>query len=80
MLLDELKELVKTAEVDGCVVAKWLTTQEPEIGDTLKLLASKPGVNLTTTMDLLKKHDPNLSFKRTSFVSHMRGKCSCQAI
>jgi hypothetical protein len=78
MLLDDLRELAKQAELEGCVVGKWLATQDIEIGETLKLLATKPGINITTTMDILKKHDPSIPFKRTSFSTHMRGTCSCQ--
>lgn len=80
MLLDDLKALAKTAETGGCVVSKWLSTQDPEIRATLDDLAKKPGVNLTITLELIKKHDPNIPFKRTSFVNHMGGRCGCQAI
>lgn len=80
MLLDALKDLAKVAEVEGCVVGKWLSTQDPEIESVLQSLASKPGLNLTSALDLIKKHDPSAPFKRTSFVLHMRGTCACLAI
>lgn len=79
MLLDDLKQLAKTAELDGCVVGKWLATQDPEITEVLKSLAKKPGLNMTSALDLIKKHDPSIPFKRTSFVTHMREVCACQA-
>ena len=77
MLLDDLKQLAKQAELSGCVVGKWVATQDPEIRDVIVSLAQKPGLNLTVALDLIKKHDPALPFKKTSFVVHMRGGCSC---
>lgn len=79
MLLDELRKLANAAEFSGCVVGKWLSTQDPEVVSLLQDLANKPGLNLTTTLTLIKKHDPAIPFKRTAFVSHMRRNCSCQA-
>ena len=79
MLLDDLKNLAKSSEFTGCVVGKWLSTQDKEITSVLNELAAKPGLNLTTTLALLKKHDPAIPFKRTAFVYHMRGTCACQA-
>lgn len=80
MLLDDLRTLAKEAEFAGCIVGKWLQTQDKEVVSTLSELAKKPGLNLSTTLTLIKKHDPAIPFKRTAFVYHMRGTCACQAI
>ncbi len=79
MLLDDLKNLAKAAEFTGCVVGKWINEQDPEVAQVLEDLTNKPGLSLTKTLDLIKKHEPNLPFKRTAFVTHMRKVCACQA-
>lgn len=77
MLLDELKELVKKSELQGCVVGIWVVTQEPEFQEVFNLLRHKPNLNLTEALSLIKKYKADLPFKRTSFVMHMKGTCAC---
>jgi hypothetical protein len=77
MLIDELKALANAAEVKGCVVGVWSLSQGQELQEVFALLQSKPNVNLTQTLNLVKSYHPNIPFKRTAFVSHMRGGCSC---
>lgn len=77
MLLDELRELAKKSEFSGCVTGAWVNQQEPDIQELLHKIASIKNANLTKVLDLLKKHDPNLPFKRTAFMAHMRGTCAC---
>lgn len=78
MLLNELKTLVKRSSVQGCVVGVWAHNQDAEFKEVFELMQKTPGVNLTEALNLIKKHQPNVPFKRTSFVMHMRGNCTCQ--
>lgn len=77
VLIDELKELIKKTELEGCVVGVWVQVQDAEFQEVFNLLRHKPNVNLTQALDLVKKYHPSLPFKRTSFVMHMRGTCTC---
>jgi hypothetical protein len=77
VLLDELKDLVKRSELQGCVVGVWVVTQEPEFQEVFSLLRHRPNLNLTEALNLIKKYQSDLPFKRTSFVMHMRGSCTC---
>ncbi len=77
MLIDELKALAKAAEISGCVVGVWALNQDQEFQEVFYLLRSKPNVNLTQTLNLVKSYHPNIPFKRTAFISHMRGTCTC---
>ncbi len=75
MLLDELRGLIE--QPDGCVVGQWVATQDPEFPEILSALAKKPGVNFTAVLNVLHKNIPNLPFKRTAFIAHLKGQCSC---
>jgi hypothetical protein len=75
MLLDELRSLVN--QPDGCVVGQWASTQDTELQDLLVALAKKPGVNFTAVLSVLHKNISNLPFKRTAFIAHLKGQCSC---
>lgn len=75
MLLDELRSLVEQPE--GCVVGQWVAKQEPELQDLLAALAKKPGVNFTSVLNVLHKNLTDLPFKRTAFIAHLKGQCSC---
>ena len=77
MLIDELKELAAKAAVSGCVVGIWIQNQDKEFQEVMKVLSSSPNLNMTEALALIKKHHPDIPFKRTSFVSHMRGTCTC---
>lgn len=78
MLLDDLKDLAKRAEIAGCTVAVWVKQQDKDVQDLLGALSQNKNVNLTEALNLIKKYHPDLPFKRTSFVTHMRGTCACQ--
>lgn len=78
MLIDELKELAKKAELEGCVVAVWAQGQDVEFQEVLESLRHNTNVNLTQVLAAIKSHNPDLPFKRTAFTLHMRGTCSCQ--
>lgn len=77
MLIDELRALAKRAEVQGCVVGVWLAQQDAEFNEVFSLLKSSPGLNLTDALNLILKYQPDAPFKRTSFVHHLRGTCTC---
>ena len=77
MLLEDLKNLAKRAEIAGCVVNIWVSQQDEEVKQLIDLLAKNPNVNLTEALNVLRKNVPDLPFKRTAFVSHMRGSCTC---
>ena len=80
MLLDDLKHLATSASLKGCVVGRWISTQEPEVAALLDELPTKPNFSVITTYDVIRKNDPNIPFKRTAFGDHMRKVCACQAI
>ena len=77
MLIDELKALAKSAEIEGCVVGVWAVSQDQEFQEVFTSLRKKPNLNLTQTLNLIKSHYPDTPFKRTAFVAHMRGTCTC---
>lgn len=77
MLLDELKDLIKKSELQGCVVGVWVATQDAEFQEVFNLLRHKPNLNLSEALSLIKKYQTDLPFKRTSFVMHMKGTCAC---
>lgn len=77
MLLDELRELAKKSEFSGCAMGAWVSQQEKDVQELIASLAVNPNVNLSEVLSLLKKHDPTLPFKRTTFSLHMRGTCAC---
>lgn len=79
VLLDELRDLVKRSEISGCVVGVWVKTQDSDFQDVFGMLKSNSNVNLTEALSLVKKYHPDIPFKRTSFVMHMRGTCTCPA-
>lgn len=78
MLKDELADLVRSSQINGCVVGVWVAKQDAETQELLNLIANTPNVNLTDALNRIKKYTPDLPFKRTSFVTHMRGTCACQ--
>ena len=80
MLIDELKALAKKAEVQGCVTGVWVKSQDEELQEVISSLRNNTNVNLTEILNALKSHTPDLPFKRTAFVSHMRGGCSCPTV
>jgi hypothetical protein len=75
MLLDELRSLIN--QPDGCVVRQWAARQDAELQDLLVALANKPGINFTSVLNVLHKNVPDLPFKRTAFIAHLKGQCSC---
>ena len=77
MLLDELKALAEKIN-SGCVVGNWVKEQDPEFQQVFEMLQSKPNLNVTETLVLIKKYHPEVPFARTSFSYHMRGTCTCQ--
>ncbi len=77
MLIDELKALAAKAAVPGCVVGVWVKSQDKDLQDIIQVLISSPNVNLSEALNLIKKHYPDVPFKRTSFAYHMRGTCTC---
>lgn len=77
MLIDELKALAVKAAVPGCVVGVWINSQDKDIQEIMKVLMTTPNLNLTEALNLIKKHHPDVPFKRTSFTYHMRGTCTC---
>ena len=79
MLLDELRDLAKRSAITGCVVNVWIKSQEADFQEAFDLIKGNPNVNLTEALSLVKKYHPDIPFKRTSFVMHMRGTCTCQA-
>jgi hypothetical protein len=79
MLVGELRNLIKKSEIQGCVVGVWVKTQDSEFQEVMRELKTA-NVNLTELLNLFKKHNPDLPFKRTSFVMHMRGQCLCQEV
>lgn len=80
MLLDELLDIAKRSEVTLCLVGTWLASQDTEIQQVIQGLVGNQNVNQSELLALLKKHQPDLPFKRTSFVAHMRGICTCQTV
>lgn len=78
MLLDELKALAVKAALDGCVVGVWVKKQDAEFQEVFTVLKTSANLNLTEALALIKKYHPDVPFKRTSFVMHMRGTCTCQ--
>lgn len=78
MLIDELKALATKADVKGCKVAVWLSEQDTELSDVIDVLKQKSNLNYSAALDLIKRYHPDLPFKRTSFVFHIKGTCSCQ--
>lgn len=78
MLIDELKALANKSEVKGCKVGVWLADQDPDLIEVINVLKQKPNLNYSTALDLIKKYHPDLPFKRTSFVFHIKGTCACQ--
>jgi hypothetical protein len=80
MLIDELKELAAKAAVSGCVVGVWVKNQDKEFQEVMNILMSSPSLNLTEALNLIKKHHPDVPFKRTSFTYHMRGTCTCTTV
>jgi hypothetical protein len=79
-LLGEMRNLIKKSEVQGCVVGVWVKSQDPEFQEVMAGLQKSANLNLTELLNLFKKHNPDLPFKRTSFVMHMRGQCLCHAV
>lgn len=77
MLLDELRELANRSKVTGCIVAVWLAAQDEEFTEVFSLLQASPNLNLTDALNLILKYQPDVPFKRTSFVHHLRGTCTC---
>lgn len=80
MLLDELKELMNKASQKGCAVNSWVASQDKEFQEVFEAIKNNPNSNITQTLLLIKKHHPDVPFKRTSFNYHMRGTCSCQTV
>lgn len=77
MLFDELRELAKEAELTGCVVGVWLHTQDKEFQEVFGMLKNKPNLNMTKALTLVRSYYPDAPFKRTSFVAHLKGICTC---
>jgi hypothetical protein len=77
MLLDELRDLAKRSDIPGCKVAGWLAAQDKDFQEVFVILQNSPHLNLTEALNLIQKYQPDLPFKRTSFVHHMRGNCTC---
>jgi len=75
MLKDSLRSILEAPNA-GCLVGKWLQTQDEEVQELFKQLAKKNGVNLTQLFKTLSG-ETDIPFKRTLFTYHMRGNCSC---
>jgi hypothetical protein len=76
-LLNDLKELIKKSAVKQCIVGGWERSQDPELQELFVALQQAPGLNYSDLLAILKKHNPDLPFKRTSFTLHMKGQCAC---
>ena len=77
MLIDELKALADRALVEGCVVGIWVKQQDVEFQNIFQVLRERPNLNLTEALNLIKQYHPDIPFKRTSFVHHVKGACTC---
>ena len=78
MLLDELRQLAEQTSVTGCVVGIWIKSQDPELQKVLDLLSKNERASINKVLELIKKYNPDVPFKRTSFGMHLKGTCACQ--
>lgn len=77
MLSDKLSTLAKEGAINGCVVKVWLINQEKDLQDAFDLLVKSQNANLTVAYKYICDENSNLPFKRTSFTTHIRGRCTC---
>lgn len=77
MLIDELRKLAERPDAGYCVAGAWIASQDPELQQVIDLLKVRVNLNYSEMLDLLKQHEPDLPFKRTSFILHMKGTCNC---
>ena len=76
MLLEIIENHAK-ALPSKCSVGKWIETLDQKEQDALNGLVNNNKLNATSLFLALEKQI-ELSFKITTFRSHMRGYCSCQ--
>ena len=78
MLSEKLLNLAKTGAIEGCVVKVWLIDKPQDVQKSFEAIALTPNANLSIAYRYICDEFKDLPFKRTSFVTHMRGRCTCQ--
>jgi hypothetical protein len=77
MLSEKILNIAKEGSINGCVVKVWLITQPKELQEAFDSLIKSPNANLSVAYRYVCEENSNLPFKRTSFVTHIRGRCTC---